>query len=140
MRELSVYIELNGIQTLVGKIAGESYLDARFSYEREYLDNKDAAAISISLPLQQEAFSPAKTKNFFESLLPEGFSRKAVANWMKADENDYISILAELGRECLGAIKIVEGQDDEVSGYELLSAKGLKRLQRRGLQNLLRYY
>ena len=132
MRELSVYIELNGIQTLVGKIAGESYLDARFSYEREYLDNKDAAAISISLPLQQEAFSPAKTKNFFESLLPEGFSRKAVANWMKADENDYISILAELGKECLGAIKIVEGQDDEVSGYELLSAKMVKALAAEG--------
>ncbi|MBE5918527.1 MAG: type II toxin-antitoxin system HipA family toxin [Pseudobutyrivibrio ruminis] len=132
MRELSVYIELNGIQTLVGKIAGESYLDARFSYEREYLDNKDAAAISISLPLQQEAYSPAKTKNFFESLLPEGFSRKAVANWMKADENDYISILAELGRECLGAIKIVEGQDDEVSGYELLSAQRVKALAAEG--------
>ena len=45
MRELSVYIELNGIQTLVGKIAGESYLDARFSYEREYLDNKDASIL-----------------------------------------------------------------------------------------------
>lgn len=132
MRELSVYIELNGIQTLVGKIAGESYLDARFRYEQEYLDNKDAAAISISLPLQQEAFSPAKTKNFFESLLPEGFSRKAVANWMKADENDYISILAELGKECLGAIKIVEGQDDEVSGYELLSAKRVKALASEG--------
>ncbi|SFO37742.1 serine/threonine-protein kinase HipA [Pseudobutyrivibrio sp. JW11] len=132
MRELSVYIELNGIQTLVGKIAGESYLDARFRYEQEYLDNKDAAAISISLPLQQEAFSSAKTKNFFESLLPEGFSRKAVANWMKADENDYISILAELGRECLGAIKIVEGQDDEVSGYELLSAQRVKALAAEG--------
>ncbi|SET12397.1 serine/threonine-protein kinase HipA [Pseudobutyrivibrio sp. C4] len=132
MRELSVYIELNGIQTLVGKIAGESYLDARFRYEQEYLDNKDAAAISISIPLQQEAFSPAKTKNFFESLLPEGFSRKAVANWMKADENDYISILAELGKECLGAIKIVEGQDDEVSGYELLSAQRVKALAAEG--------
>ena len=132
MRELSVYIELNGIQTLVGKIAGESYLDARFSYEREYLDNKDAAAISISLPLQQETFSPAKTKNFFESLLPEGFSRKAVANWMKADENDYISILAELGKECLGAIKIVEGKDNEVSGYELLSAERVKALAAEG--------
>lgn len=132
MRELSVYIELNGIQTLVGKIAGESYIDARFSYEKEYLDNKDAAAISISLPLQQEAFSPAKTKNFFESLLPEGFSRKAVANWMKADENDYISILAELGKECLGAIKIVEGQDDEVPAYELLSAQRVKALAAEG--------
>lgn len=42
MRELSVYIELNGIQTLVGKIASASYLDARFRYEQEYLDNKDA--------------------------------------------------------------------------------------------------
>ena len=132
MRELSVYIELNGIQTLVGKIAGASYLDARFRYEQEYLDNKDAAAISISLPLQQEAFSLAKTKNFFESLLPEGFSRKAVANWMKADENDYISILAALGKECLGAIKIVEGQDDEVSGYELLSAQRVKALAAEG--------
>ena len=132
MRELSVYIELNGIQTLVGKIAGESYLDARFRYEQEYLDNKDAAAISISLPLQQEAFSPAKTKNFFESLLPEGFSRKAVANWMKADENDYISILAELGKECLGAIKIVEGKDNEASGYELLSAERVKALAAEG--------
>ena len=132
MRELSVYIELNGIQTLVGKIAGESYLDARFRYEQEYLDNKDAAAISISLPLQQEAFSPEKTKNFFESLLPEGFSRKAVANWMKADENDYISILAELGKECLGAIKIVEGKDNEASGYELLSAERVKALAAEG--------
>ena len=132
MRELSVYIELNGIQTRVGKIAGASYVDARFRYEQEYLDNKDAAAISISLPLQQEAFSPAKTKNFFESLLPEGFSRKAVANWMKADENDYISILAELGKECLGAIKIVEGQDDEMSGYELLSAQRVKALAAEG--------
>ena len=39
---------------------------------------------------------------------------------MKAVENDYISILAELGKECLGAIKIIEGKDEAPSGYELL--------------------
>jgi len=50
-----------------------------------------------------EEFSIQQTKNFFEGLLPEGFSRRAVANWAKVDENDYLSILAELGRECLGA-------------------------------------
>ena len=132
MRELSVFIELNGEQTLVGFIRGESYIDARFSYDKKYLLGKNAAPISISLPLQEDAFSESQTKNFFESLLPEGFSRRAVANWMKADENDYISILAELGKECLGAIKIIEGKDEEPSGYELLSDERVKALAAEG--------
>ena len=132
MRELSVYIELNGIQTLVGKISGEQYNDARFRYVREYIEAREAAPISVSLPFQDDYFSTEQTRNFFESLLPEGFSRKAVADWMKADENDYIAILAQLGRECLGTIKIVEGNDDRESGYELLSAERVKALAAEG--------
>lgn len=132
MRELSVYIELNGIQTLVGKISSEQYNDARFRYVREYIEAREAAPISVSLPFQDDYFSTEQTRNFFESLLPEGFSRKAVADWMKADENDYIAILAQLGRECLGAIKIVEGNDDRESGYELLSAERVKALAAEG--------
>lgn len=132
MRELSVYIELNGIQTLVGKISGEQYNDARFRYVREYIEAREAAPISVSLPFQDDYFSTEQTRNFFESLLPEGFSRKAVAAWMKADENDYITILVQLGRECLGAIKIVEGNDDRESGYELLSAERVKALAAEG--------
>ena len=132
MRELSVYIELNGIQTLVGTISGEQYNDARFRYVREYIEAREAAPISVSLPFQDDYFSTEQTRNFFESLLPEGFSRKAVADWMKADENDYIAILAQLGRECLGAIKIVEGNDDRESGYELLSAERVKALAAEG--------
>ncbi|WP_405376450.1 hypothetical protein [Pseudobutyrivibrio sp.] len=42
MRELSVYIELNGIQTLVGTISGEQYNDARFRYVREYIEAREA--------------------------------------------------------------------------------------------------
>ena len=132
MRELSVYIELNGIQTLVGKISGEQYIDARFRYVREYIEAREAAPISVSLPFQDDYFSTEQTRIFFESLLPEGFSRKAVADWMKADENDYIAILAQLGRECLGAIKIVEGNDNRESGYELLSAERVKALAAEG--------
>ena len=132
MRELGVYIELNGIQTLVGKISGEQYNDARFRYVREYIEAREAAPISVSLPFQDDYFSTEQTRNFFESLLPECFSRKAVADWMKADENDYIAILAQLGRECLGAIKIVEGNDDRESGYELLSAERVKALAAEG--------
>lgn len=57
---------------------------------------------TISLPFQKEPFSAEKTKNFFESLLPEGFSRRAVADWIKTDEYDYLAILKALGKECLG--------------------------------------
>ena len=132
MRELNVFIEINGRQIVVGQIVGEGYLDARFKYCKEYLTSSNAMPISISLQLQEEYFSASQTKNFFESLLPEGFSRKAVAEWMKTDENDYISILAVLGKECLGAIKIIEGDGDEQAAYVRLSEEKVKALAAEG--------
>jgi len=79
-----------------------------------------------------EEFSIQQTKNFFEGLLPEGFSRRAVANWAKVDENDYLSILAELGRECLGAIMVVEGEKSTSQHYEKLGIKQVKELAAEG--------
>lgn len=73
---------------------------SRFRYDAEYL-SRAYAPISISLLLQEQPFSPTQTKNFFEGLLPEGFTRRSVAQWMHVDENDYLSILHGLGRECL---------------------------------------
>ena len=132
MRELKVYIEVNGTQTPVGAIKGNDYRDAVFSYDDEYLSAGESAPISISLPFQKEPFSPEQTRNYFESLLPEGFSRKAVADWIKADEKDYVTILSVLGRECLGAVKIVEGDFTSESGYERLSDIKIKVLAAEG--------
>ena len=132
MRELKVYIEINGSQTPVGAIKGNDYRDAVFSYGDEYLSTGESAPISISLPLQKEPFSPIQTRNYFESLLPEGFSRKAVADWIKADEKDYVTILSVLGKECLGAVKIVEGDFSSESDYVRLSEKRIKELAAEG--------
>lgn len=132
MRELKVFIEINGRQIFAGSIRGNSYEDARFAYHKEYLAGTEAAPISISLPFQTDPFSPAQTKNFFESLLPEGFSRTAVANWIKTDAKDYLTILSVLGKECLGAIKIVEDDDADEPGYELLSDECVRELAAEG--------
>ncbi len=132
MRELKVYIEISGKQTLVGTIRGNDFTDAFFSYHDEYLSAGNPAQISISLPLQKEPFSPERTRNYFESLLPEGFSRTAVADWIKVDEKDYLTILSCLGRECLGAIKIVEGEDTGESAYERLPEASIKELAAEG--------
>ncbi len=132
MRKLSVYIEINGKQHPVGSITGESYRDAVFAYDREYMDSEAGAPVSVSLPFREDAFSPEMTRCFFESLLPEGFSRRVAANWVKADENDYLTILAALGSECLGAIKVTETGSPVAAHYEKLSESEIKELASEG--------
>lgn len=133
MRSLLVYIELNGELTYVGRIQGNYSDDASFLYASEYKRNPDSRPISINLPLSKECFGPEQTRIFFEGLLPEGFTRRCVADWMHVDERDYLSILAGLGSECLGAIKIVESDAEEIPPvYQNLSIEEVKNLAREG--------
>ena len=132
MREQSVYIEIKGDLKYAGHIVGNSYTDACFQYSEDYMDSAYAAPLSISLPLRSETFTPEQTRCFFDGLLPEGFSRRAVADWIKADENDYLTILAVLGSECIGAIRITEGDVRGESGYEELSLEQVKELANEG--------
>lgn len=133
MRSLSVYVELNGGLTYVGRIEGNHSEDARFFYESAYKNHSDSRPISINLPFQEEGFEPDQTRIFFEGLLPEGFTRRCVADWMHVDERDYLSILAGLGSECLGAIKIVESDMEEIQPvYQKLSMEEVRNLAREG--------
>ena len=133
MKDLNISIEVNGKQHLVGHIYGNSYADAQFIYSRDYLNMKDIVPVSVNLPLQKEAFSAGETAAFFEGLLPEGFSRRAVANWAKSDEKDYLQILKKLGQECLGAL-LVNEEGNEIPGgnYEKLSIQQVKALAAEG--------
>lgn len=132
-RKLSVYMEINGQSIYTGSIEGETPLDACFSYASEYRENPKRRPISLSLPFQPQPFDPIRTKNFFEGLLPEGFTRRCVAGWMHVDENDYLSILAGLGKECLGAIKIVSDTEPAPAPeYRRLTNAEVKKLAQEG--------
>ena len=133
MRQLDVYIEISGQEYLAGSIRGDGPSDAVFSYDFAFSDQ--GKAISVHLPLRKEAFSPDETRCFFEGLLPEGFSRKTVASWLRADEEDYLTILSELGKECLGAIRVEENGRylEEEPQYVLLSLGDVKRLAAEGV-------
>ena len=126
-------MEIAGVLRHVGYISGNGTRDACFCYDAEYLISEYGRPVSISLPLREEAYSAEKTRCFFEGLLPEGFSRRAVANWIKADEDDYLTILSVLGRECLGAIKIVEETAaEEAPAYKKLTLNEVKKLAGEG--------
>ncbi|MCR5344182.1 MAG: HipA domain-containing protein [Butyrivibrio sp.] len=132
MRHYNVYLEIDGSQAKVGEIEGNSSEDASFSYSKEYVARTDSRAISVSLPIQEEPFSPERTKIFFDGLLPEGFMRKSIATNMHFDENDYLSILYNLGKECLGAIRIDESDEEQESGYEAITSMQVEELAAEG--------
>ena len=132
MRKLKVYIEILGQELYAGNISGNNRADAVFTYDEGYLAK--GAPLSVSLPLQPDPFPPEMTSCFFEGLLPEGFSRRSVARWMHADEEDYLAILAGLGKECLGAIRIESGEEHIVNhpSYEELTIAQVRRLAAEG--------
>lgn len=132
MKDYLVSIERNSQMIQIGKLRGESHLDVQFSYSEKYLSDPTAAPISLSLPLQEEAFSTERTRNYFEGLLPEGFTRRSVAQWLHLDENDYLSILYGLGRECLGAVQITAEEETPAPTYEEITNEQVRQLAAEG--------
>lgn len=133
MRDLLIQIELNGENVYVGDIVGNDSKDACFTYAESYVNVPEHRSISISLPLMDRTFDAQATRNFFEGLLPEGFTRRCVAEWMHAEENDYLSILAGLGQECLGAIKVIDESIAEIKPeYRKLTNDEVKKLAKEG--------
>ncbi len=76
--------------------------DYTFTYTRA------SQAISLSLPLRIESFGPSECRPFFEALLPEGVVRERIALQLKLVASDSFALLAELGRDCAGALQITE--------------------------------
>ena len=130
--EYLVSIEINGQPRIVGTISGATSDEAVFRYARGYLDSPYAAPISVSLPLKEQSYSPEATKNFFDGLLPEGFTRGSVASRLQLDENDYLRILYNLGRECIGALRIHTADEDSNAYYEKLGMERIKQLAAEG--------
>jgi serine/threonine-protein kinase HipA len=64
--------------------------------------------ISLALPLREEPFTPSESRPFFEALLPEGTVRERIANQLKLVASDSFSLLAELGRDCAGALQVIQ--------------------------------
>ncbi len=67
-------------------------------------------AISLSLPISEEPFTPEQSRPFFEALLPEGAVREQIAGQLKLATSDSYGLLAELGRDCAGALQILEAK------------------------------
>ncbi len=89
-----------------------------FRYDPGWLGWEHALPISISLPLREDRYLGDPVIAVFDNLLPDPEpTRRRIAERIGAEGHDPYSLLARLGRDCVGALQILpEGQDPGPAG------------------------
>ena len=102
----SLTVTLNG--RIVGVLARGADGATRFDYAAEWLNWPYAIPVSRSIPLVDRPSSGATVRAVFENLLPDDDRiRIRLAAQVGADGVDAFSLLAALGRDCVGALQFL---------------------------------
>ena len=80
----------------------------RFTYDSVYLVEPEAAAVSLTLPLQKEPYESGILFPFFDGLIPEGWLLQVISRNWKIDPNDRFGLLLASCKDCIGAVRIEE--------------------------------
>ena len=97
---------LNG--RLVGRLIKEPGGSVNFVYHETWLGWENAMPVSLSLPLREDKYSGRVVTAVFDNLLPDNEDiRKRLAARVKAEGNDAYSLLAVIGRDCVGALQFL---------------------------------
>lgn len=108
---------------LVGHLLKEPSGAIDFRYDREWLERSRAFPVSLSLPLREEPWRGEPVVAVFENLLPDSDDlRKRVAEKVGAAGVDAYSLLAAIGRDCIGALQFIAG-DAAPEGTSTLSGE-----------------
>jgi serine/threonine-protein kinase HipA len=82
----------------------EGYL---FEYSDEYINDKSAEAVSLTLPLSAKSFKSNTMFPFFDGLIPEGWLLEvAQKNW-KLNQRDRMGLLMVCCKDCIGAVAVI---------------------------------
>ena len=99
-------VALNG--RVVGRLARAADGATRFDYAQEWLDWEHAIPVSRSMPLVDRPFTGLAVRAVFDNLLPDDDRIRArIATRVGADGTDAFSMLAALGRDCVGALQFL---------------------------------
>ncbi|HEX8755066.1 MAG TPA: type II toxin-antitoxin system HipA family toxin [Steroidobacteraceae bacterium] len=111
-------VHLNG--RLVGRLRRDSGGAVEFVYDPTWLAWSEAIPVSLSMPLREDRYSGDPVVAVFENLLPDNDQmRRQLAQRTHADGFDAYSLLAAIGRDCVGALQFLPegtepGQPGEV--------------------------
>ncbi len=120
----------------VGRLSKASTGAIDFQYDAHWLEWEHALPVSLSLPLREDAYRGEAVTAVFENLLPDsGMLRRRVAERVGAAGADVYSLLAAIGRDCVGALQFIGG--DEASEGDTATIKG-EAVDETAIERLLR--
>ena len=83
-----------------------------FYYDENYLNDAEAKAISLTMPLRKEPYESSTMIPFFDGLIPEGWLLEIVeANW-KINPKDRMGLLLNFCENCIGAVSIFRDKEE----------------------------
>lgn len=141
-RELGIW--LNGIRVATWAIAPKGIHE--FTYADSWFTHPQARPVSLSLPLTGPGYSyrGEVVSSFFDNLLPDSSEiRQRIRSRYGAPSLSSFDLLAEVGRDCVGAIQLLpEGEEPDlgeriegrpVDDYEIAAIlKGLTTISASG--------
>ena len=107
---LRMYRDVLAGRELVADIEFEPGKSGIFSYDGTYVTRAKAMGelgISERLPVDSRPYAVEEFGAFFRGLLPEGSVYGNLAQMYQVPRNDYLSIIARLGCESIGALTFV---------------------------------
>lgn len=122
--DLTVYRDYPEGSAPLGKLTRKNGTVA-FRYSESYLGRDDAAPLSLSLPLRQDAFSEEELLPYFKGLLPEGEALENLCRSMGILSSDYFTMLESCGLDCLGDIIINPDAYQRERAYEPITLQDL---------------
>lgn len=102
MRQASVFYkdQLAGVLT-------ESDEGYEFRYSPVYLSSETPQAISLTLPLREEAYTSPVLFPFFDGLIPEGWLLDVALRNTDISILDRMSLLLTCCKDCIGAVSVI---------------------------------
>jgi serine/threonine-protein kinase HipA len=93
---------------LVGQLRRAPSGATSFQYDGSWLAWQHTMPVSLSLPLQEDAYSGAPVRAVFENLLPDNDElRRRIAARAHAEGTDAYSLLSAIGHDCVGALQFL---------------------------------
>jgi serine/threonine-protein kinase HipA len=124
-RPLHVPLRVYLNNRLVGQLSKEPSNATSFRYDGDWLTRRGAFPVSLSLPLREEPYRGQPVNAVFENLLPDSDAlRRRVAEKVGARGTDAYSLLTRIGRDCVGALQFIAG-DDEVPDNDAIIGEAI---------------
>ncbi|MFO7811545.1 MAG: type II toxin-antitoxin system HipA family toxin [Pelovirga sp.] len=102
--ELFAYMNGERVGTLTRAANGR----LEFSYAQSWIASSSGRALSLSMPLAEQAYTGDRVENYFDNLLPDSLPiRNRIQKSFRAASNKGFDLLWHIGRDCVGALQLL---------------------------------